>query len=94
MEFNRCSLCKEFHWDNQKCNPIYYFKHEDWGDDFQEIRASSFEDAAEKFAIKYNTNGDYNLMDNTIEVIISDGKTEKKFDVSAEPSINYHVKER
>lgn len=93
MEYEKCLICKEYHWTDKPCNPIYYFKHEDWGDDFQKIRAYDFEDAAKKFGIKYNEYGDYALMNDSVEVIISDGNTEKKFNVSAEPVINYHVEE-
>lgn len=89
MSFDKCNLCNEYVWlDKHKCAPIYYFKHPNWGDEFQEIRAHSFEDAAEKFAKTYNEDGDYALMNKSEEVIISDGKTEKKFRVSAEPDIN------
>lgn len=87
----KCKICKEYHWTNEKCNPIFYFKHEDWGDEFQEIRAFNYEDAAEKFAKEYNV--DYELVDNETEVIISDGNIEKRFVVSSKLSIDYNVKE-
>ena len=92
--YNKCPTCKEYVWtEKHNCPPVFYFKHENWGDDFEEIRAHSFEDAAERFAKLYNDDGDYSLMDNEEHVIISDGKTEKKFIVSAEPDISYHVSE-
>jgi hypothetical protein len=90
MSYERCASCKEWHWKDKPCPPIYYFKHEDWGDAFEEIRAYDYEDAAERFAKQYNEDGDYCLMDSSTEVIISDGKIEKNFRVSAEPDINYH----
>jgi hypothetical protein len=96
MSYEKCSVCKEYGFtDTHKCAPIFYFKHEDWGDDWQEIRGYSFDDAAENFAKRYNENGDYRMMsgDNTVDVLIFDGKTEKKFTVTAEASIDYHVSE-
>lgn len=95
MSYIKCKLCKEgyFDWQTHKCKPIFFFKHENWGDDFEEIRADSFEEAAENFAKLYNENGDYALMNSSEEVIISDGNIEKKFSVSAEPDINYSVEE-
>lgn len=95
MACDYCSICGElkFDWEEHRCPPNYYFKHEDWGDKFQAIRAWSFDDAAEKFAKKYNEDGDYALMNRTIEVLISDGEVEKKFSVTAEPDINYSVDE-
>jgi len=91
--YSECKICKEWHWANEKCDPIFYFKHEDWGDGFEEIRACDFDDAAEKFAILFNEDGEFQLMDSTEDVIISDGKIEKKYNVSAESDICYHVKE-
>lgn len=92
MSFEKCSICGEYDFlDKHKCPPIFYFKHEDWGEGFQIIRAWSYSDAANKFAKLYNE--DYALMDNTIEVLISDGVTEKKYRVSAEPDILYSDEE-
>ena len=96
MSYEKCGTCKEYGFtDTHKCKPILYFKHENWGDDWQEIRGLDFEEAAENFAKRYNENGDYPMMngDNTVEVLISDMKTEKKFIVTAEASIDYHVEE-
>jgi hypothetical protein len=93
MTLKTCSICKEYDFGNHRCKPIFYFKHPDWGDEFQEIRASSFEDAAAGFAKMYNEDGDYALMNNSEEVIISNGTIERKFKVSAEPDIYYNIEE-
>lgn len=95
MELTWCKTCGKPDWGDgkHKCPPIFYFKHPDWGDEFQKIRAWDFEEAARKFAARYNEDGDYALMNNFEEVIISDGATEKKFEVTAEPDIHYSVKE-
>ena len=94
-DFDRCKICGEYDFlDKHKCPPIYYYKHDDWGDEFQKIRAWSFSGAAIAFAKLYNENGDYALMNDTIEVTISDGKIEKQFLVSAEPDIHYSADEK
>lgn len=93
-----CPICKEYYFaEKHHCPPFFYYKHEDYGDNFQEIRAYNFEDAAERFATLYNEDdGEYCLMgnDDGEEVIISDGKIEKTFTVFAEQSIAYSVKEK
>ena len=77
-----------------KCPPLFYFRHENWGEELQEIRATDFEDAAERFAKMYNEeDGEYCLLNEEEDVIISDGKIEKKFIVSAEQSVDYSVSE-
>lgn len=91
MDSNYCKICGELLLKEHICTPIFYFKHEDWGNEFQEIRAYHFCDAAEKFAIKYNQ--DYELINDSTKVIISDGKIEKKYIVSAEPDIHYLTQE-
>ncbi len=95
MGFKQCETCKEYHFTDRKCKPIFYFKHDDWGEEWQEIRAVGFEDAADNFAKYYNEDADSHspLMNNTGEVLISDGETEKKFRVSAETDIRYSSEE-
>lgn len=94
-EFKECPICKKYAFmERHHCAPIYFFKHDDWGTEFVAIRAFSFHDAAEEFAKKYNENGDYALMGSEQEVIISDGKVEKIFIVSAEQDICYSVIEK
>lgn len=95
MSYGRCEICKEYAFINShKCPPIFLFKHEYWGDEWEEIRAYNHDDAAEKFAKIYNEDGDYTLMNDHTTVLISDGKIEKKYDVGAEASIEYWIKEQ
>lgn len=91
----RCKICNEWDWGDghHKCPPVMYFKHEDWDDEWQEIRARDYEEAALKFAEIYN-DCDYALMNHDTDVIIFDGEEEKAFTVSAEPSIDYHATEK
>jgi hypothetical protein len=93
MAFEKCSICGEYDFvDRHVCPPTYYFKHPDWGDEFETIRAYSFENAAEKFAEKYFE--DEPIDDNcNVEVLISDGKTNKMFRASASIDIYYDARE-
>jgi hypothetical protein len=95
MDFIWCKTCGDIDWQDgtHKCPPIFYFEHENWGEEPQSIRARDFEDAAKKFAAIYNEDGDYTLMGNEEKVIISDGITKKTFIVSAEQAIDYYAKE-
>lgn len=82
----RCIICGE---------TTYFFKHEDWGEEWQEIRATCMEDAARKFARKYNENYDYALMDSCIDIVIKNSRGEiKTFVVSAEQDILYTAIEK
>lgn len=95
-DFSKCRECGEYDWvKKHKCPPVFYFKHDSWGEELQKIYAHSFEDAALRFAKKFNEDGDYSLMDDgKEEVIISDGVTEKIFIVRAETSIEYYADEK
>lgn len=91
----KCNICGEWvlRVVGHKCLPIMYFKHEDWDDEWQEIRARDYEEAALKFAEIYN-DCDYALMNHDTDVIIFDGEEEKVFTVSAEPSVEYYAREK
>ena len=45
MAYKKCDICKEWDFLPHTCKPIFFFKHENWGEDFEEIRANSFEEA-------------------------------------------------
>jgi len=92
-DFIKCAKCDKYHWKGAECQKVFYFKYDDWGDEFEEIRAYSFEDAAEEFAKMYHECSDYSLVGSDQEVIISDGKEEIMFSVSAEHEIVYYVKQ-
>lgn len=90
---DKCIICGEWDFAFHECKALYFFKHEDWGDEWQEIRATSSYDAAIEFAEKYNED-DYTLMGNTISVKIKNPKGEvKTFSVSAEQDILYTANE-
>jgi len=88
--FNRCEVCKEWHWNNEKCAPEYFVYHEEYmGDEAKSVRAHSHEDAALKYGQYYNQD-DYPLMDgDTIKVKVEKDGVIKFFEVGAEPDIHY-----
>ena len=94
MEYKLCKICDEFHYTNRECAPEYNVYHEDYlGEDPKKVRAFGFQDAVLKYGEYYNSNSDYSLMDETIEVKVERNGIIKYFNVSAEPDIHYSSKE-
>lgn len=89
--YRRCDICKDWHWTDKKCNPIYNVFHEDYmGDDSKEIRAVSHEGAALGYARYYNEHdSEYSLMNDNIEVKVEKDGITQFFLVGAEPDIHY-----
>jgi hypothetical protein len=98
--YKKCNLCHDYHYDNLKCKPIFLISHEEYlGDQEKEVRGSDHEEAAERYADYYNSNGgEYPMMHGeseiTIQVRALHEQTKKVFIVSAEPSIKYYAKEQ
>jgi hypothetical protein len=93
-DYTKCENCNDYHWDNEKCDPVYLVNYPDYmGDEKMEIRASSFEDAAQNYAEHYNVNNEYDLMDKEIEISIERDGIIKHFSVSAQPDVNYSYSE-
>ena len=93
-EYKLCKICDGFHYTTSKCSPEYNVYFEDYfGDEPKIFRADSHEEAAEKCGIYYNSNGDYPLMNETIEVKVEKDGVIKLFNVSAEPDIHYSTEE-
>jgi hypothetical protein len=94
-KYETCKICGDYdRIEDHKCAPKMYFRHPDWGEEWNEIYAYDMKDAAKRFAVMYNEDGDYSLMNDTEEVIIRDGTVEKVFKISAEPSIEYYAEEK
>lgn len=92
--FIQCPKCHHYHWDNEECAPLFLvFFDEYTGDEPMEIHAYTFEDAASLFAEDYNTQNDYCLMDDEIEIRIEKDGVVKHFIVGAEPDVHYSTKE-
>lgn len=95
--YKHCSNCEDWHFSNERCAPAFFISHEDYlGDEEKKVSAHSHESAAEKYAVYYNEDGDYSMMnggDIQISVRCGDTNEVKKFNVSAEPAIQYSSKE-
>ena len=91
--FKKCDTCNEYHWVDERCKPMYFVYHEDYlGEDYKIVRADSYEEAAEKYAIYYNSD-DYPLMNDSVEIEVEKSGVKKRFRISAEPSIHYSTEE-
>jgi hypothetical protein len=99
MAYTKCEICKDYHFDYQKCLPVFFITHEDYlGEDEKQMRGRDHEDAAERYAKYYNEeSGEYSMMngDNEIKVQVRAPHEQSKrtFVVTAEPSIDYSTKE-
>lgn len=93
MGYERCKICKEWHFTNIGCLPVFFVYHEEYGgDDPIEVRAGNHEDAALKHAERYNSSHEYSMLDDDdgIKIEVSDGKGPKlKYIISAERTIDY-----
>jgi hypothetical protein len=95
---NKCPKCNFEHYDWERCLTSFYTNHEyfsDNEDDWKETPGYSFEDAAERIAIKLNED-DPIVNDNVCEKVAIaniDRSEIHYFDVYAEPEICYYVKE-
>lgn len=86
----KCKQCGDYSLYDRPCKCQEY-KIDSDGEESQ-IWAFSYEDAAEKYAIKYNED-DHTLMNETIEIEVCFEGDIKKFEVGAEPDIHYTVNE-
>ena len=92
-EYQKCSICGEWHWTTSECLPIYEVYYRPYNDDEPtHIRANNHEEAALKFTEKYN-NWSENILVETNESIpvkvVKDGVT-KYYDVRAELQVEYY----
>ncbi len=99
MSYERCKICGKYDFiDRHKCSPKWEATiPEYYGDEWVEVYAFDEESAAENMAERYNSNGDYSLMNgNEITVLVKKpgGEEVKTFICSAEPDIIYHATEQ
>lgn len=93
MSYTKCQKCKSWHWEEERCPPLFRVYHEEYnGDEPIEIRATDFDDAAIEYAEHYNTK-DYGLMGSTATIKIEKYGVFKFYEIGAEQSIDYSEKE-
>jgi hypothetical protein len=98
-KFNLCNTCNEYHYSDEQCASLFYFKHERYGEEFHPIYAYSYEHAATKFAEKHDNMTGHELLEENLEeddyqhVIISNGTIEKKFRIFGEVVYEYFADE-
>lgn len=103
---NRCGLCDAPIWDWQAPHQCTEFliTHEGDEEEFYVENPEylmkkgrytpTHEAAAEAWAQWYNEDGEYALMNETVEITVSRGEETRTFIVGAEPSIDYTVEEK
>lgn len=84
-----CRICNEYHFDDNPCKPVYIVHHNYYtSNDGTKIHASGHEEAAIKYAKKYNSEG--SLIDaDPIQVKVVHNNIEIWYEVSAEDDIHY-----
>jgi hypothetical protein len=92
---NRCEKCGTtwFDWQSHSCRQYEVWRLEDGREEAVEIVASGADDAAERWAIRHNDEGDLTDAD-PVTLCIADHTGEIVYrTVSAELTIDYHVDE-
>jgi hypothetical protein len=89
-----CPACKEFHWSGDKCKPKYEYQipEFDGEDEWHEVRAYSFQEAAEMACQQNDAKGDYTIIHygGTDLIYIKDSNgVVKSFKVEARPVPEY-----
>jgi len=93
--YKKCNVCGEYHWTNERCPSEFTVYHDDYlEEEGKRVRADSFEDAAEKYAVYYNQD-DYPLLDGEeIEIEVESPEGEKRrFKCGAETTVYYSINE-
>lgn len=97
----KCKECGEYHvsnfWPGQWCKPIFHYQIPSYDEDeWIEIRAIDFSDAAEKACEEDDQFGDYTIIQNgkLDKIIVKDslGKI-KEFSIEAESLPHYYARE-
>ena len=59
-EYKRCTICSRYDFENtHRCAPIWECQMEGDGDDWSTVHATDSEEAAERFAERYDQDGEY-----------------------------------
>jgi len=97
-KFQRCPICKQYHYELEKCDPLYEYQipayHGD--DDWSKVHATDHAEAAEKACEEQDQGGDYYIISDgeLSEILIRDEHGEvKRFSIVAEAEPKYYATE-
>lgn len=91
---DKCEKCGYEHFNFERCPETYYFKHGWWGDDWQEIGAYDYDEAAEKVAAMINEDEpETGEIIKRIPIANKDRTDIRYFSVEAEYSLDYYSTE-
>ena len=97
MAYVKCLKCGEYHFDTDRCKLLFEYQIEKFGDEWLEVRAWSFEEAAEVACEKDdNDSAEYTIVRDggLSEILIRDeAGTIKKFSIVAESVPTYTATE-
>lgn len=97
-DFEECPACHRYHCATAPCLPIFYYNRPDWHgeDEWRQVRANDFEDAAEEACEWMDSDGDYSIIGSggLDEIRIKDEEgTIKRFKITAEVVPQYSAEE-
>lgn len=85
----QCEKCEEYRFNSVKKCCCEAFTVIDEDGEEHTVQTMDEEGAALKYAKESNEDGDYYLMDTTVEITVGD----KRFEISAEPDVYYSTEE-
>ena len=91
-EFRKCRLCGEYVWaDSHDCDGFRVTSND--GLCPRTVRATSFEDAAKKYAVDIDADGDYPIVSSgeSYEVVVTKDGESRTFEVCGETVPEYHA---
>ena len=99
MAYKQCSRCKEFYnygtglLQRPDCGCKEFTVVDEDGEE-HDLYASDPEKAALRFTKIYNSDGDYSLMNETLDIEVQGPDGVKRFIIGAEPDIYYFANEK
>lgn len=95
MNFNRCQTCKDWHYDNEDCRPIFMVHLYNEDGELSEgikVHAVTHSHAARCFGVQFCYDNKHELLRRHIILDVFDlqGKMER-YKVRAEPTIEYYT---
>ncbi len=85
MSYEKCQRCNDYSFNhlNCKCKPFDIIDED--GEEHEPVYALDEQDAAVKFAEMANIEGEYYLMNDTVEITVNGSV----YRIGAEPDVNY-----